>query len=440
MRIAVIGIGYVGLVTGVLLSDFGHHVICVDNNQDKIEGLKLGICPIYEPELQEIINRNIQNEHLLFTTDVKLAIEESDVIYIAVGTPSREDGSVNLDYVSQATKLIGEYINCSKIIVIKSTVPVGTGQEARKVIQKELNRRQMNQIEFEMVSNPEFLREGCAVKDFCHPDRIVLGTESEHARNIMHEVYRKLQDENVPIIECSIETAEMIKYANNAFLATKITFMNEIANVCEKVGANVKTVAEALGRDARIAPSFLHAGPGFGGSCFPKDTKGLLQIASQQEEHLLLVEAVMIANERQKHRMVQKIESGLCGVSQKTIAILGVTFKPETDDMRDAPSLVIVRELVNKGASIRIFDPEGKQEAERMFSDLLDRIDFAGDEYEAAENADAIAIVTEWNQFKNLDLDRIRLKMRGDYFFDFRNLYERAVIENKQLQYVGVGV
>lgn len=440
MKVAVIGTGYVGLVTGVLLSDFGNDVICVDNNEEKIQGLNMGKCPIYEPGLQELIVKNISREKIKFTTDIEYAVVNAEVIFIAVGTPSDENGLADLKYVYNVTREIGKYINEYKVIVNKSTVPVGTGQITKEIINKELNNREIKNIEFDVVSNPEFLREGNAVYDFRHPDRIVLGTESKRAMSIMKNVYKVLYLNHAPFINCNIETAEMIKYANNAFLATKITFINEMANICEGVGANIQQVAIALGRDGRISPKFLHAGPGYGGSCFPKDTKALIGIAKEHGERATLIETVVKVNENQKMRMIDKIEKNLIGLENKTIAILGITFKPETDDMRDAPSLIIVRGLVERGAKIKIYDPEGEKEGRIYFKDILEDIQFSSNEYSAIENSDATVILTEWNLFRNLNIKRVKSLMRGKYFFDLRNIYERQYIEENGLNYIGVGV
>lgn len=440
MRVAVIGVGYVGLVTGVLLSDFGNEVICVDNNEKKIGNLIKGECPIYEPGLQEVIIKNIKRKKVEFTTDIKYAIKNAKVIFIAVGTPSDEKGRADLKYVFEVTKEIGKYINEYKVIVNKSTVPIGTGQISKAIIQSELNNRLLSDIEFDVVSNPEFLREGSAVYDFRHPDRIIIGTESERALNIMRNVYKVLYLNNAPFLECNIETAEMIKYANNTFLATKITFINEIANLCEKVGANVQKVAEAMGKDGRISSKFLHAGPGFGGSCFPKDVRALIEIAKEHDERIRVIEAVEEANKKQKIRMVRKIEANIGELTNKSISILGITFKPETDDLREAPSLVIIRELIKKGTHIKVYDPEGEKEGKIYFSDIKENIYFANNEYEAIEGTEAVVILTEWNLFRNLDIDKVKQIMRGKYFFDLRNIYNKDFIESKGLKYIGVGV
>ncbi|WP_459479402.1 UDP-glucose dehydrogenase family protein [Clostridium saccharoperbutylacetonicum] len=437
-RIAVIGSGYVGLVAGTCLADFGLNIIVVDNDEDKINKLKEGIIPIYEPGLDDLVHRNVYYKRLNFTTDIKYAVENCDVIFIAVGTPPKDDGRADLQYVLQVAEDIGKYMNGYKIVVDKSTVPIGTGQKVRKVLQEQLQNRGVEYI-FDVVSNPEFLREGTAIHDFTHPDRVVIGSESDKARGIMRDVYRVLYINETPFVETNIETAEMIKYAANAFLATKITFINEVANLCEKVGANVQHVAKAMGKDGRISPKFLHAGPGYGGSCFPKDTKAIVNIGEEYGVRMSVVEQVIKANENQKLRMVEKIEGQFEDLKDKTICILGITFKPQTDDMREAPSLVICRELVKRGAKLKIFDPEGQKEGEWRFNDILDRITFCRDEYEAVVGADALVLLTEWHQFRNMDLEVIHNSMSGKLFFDFRNIYSREIVEEKGFKYFAVG-
>lgn len=438
-KVTVIGSGYVGLVAGTCLSDFGMNVILVDNDQNKINKLKDGIIPIYEPGLDDLVKRNIYYKRLFFTSDIEQAIKESEVIFIAVGTPPKDDGSADLQYVLEVAKEIGQYMNDYKVVIDKSTVPIGTGKKVRDIIQNELQKRNVGYT-FDIVSNPEFLREGSAIYDFTHPDRIVIGTESQKAKEIMRSVYRVLYLNETPFVETNIESAEMIKYASNAFLATKITFINEIANLCETVGANVQDVAKAMGKDGRISSKFLHPGPGYGGSCFPKDTKALASIARGYGEKLSVVETVIQANENQKLRMVSKIEKELKDLSEKKIAILGITFKPKTDDMREAPALVICNELIKKGAKLQIFDPEGEKEGKWRFKEIENNIKFCQDEYEAIENSDALVILTEWHQFRNMDLKRINEIMKGNLFFDLRNIYNRYIIESNNLKYFGVGV
>ncbi len=437
-KILIIGTGYVGLVTGAILSDFGHKVLCVDIDEVKINTLKNGIIPIYEPGLDIVVNKNVNEGRLLFSVDIKEAVEENDIIFIAVGTPPKDDGSADLQYVLTVAEDIANCMNGYKVIVDKSTVPIGTGQKVKKIIKSVLEKRGVNH-QFDIVSNPEFLREGSAVYDFSHPDRVILGTESKRALDAMKEVYRVLYLNETPFIETNIETAEMIKYASNAFLAMKITYINEIANLCEKVGADVNHVAKAMGRDGRISPKFLHAGPGYGGSCFPKDTRALSYIAKEYGEEISLIETTVVANERQKFRMVKKITDAIGDLSGKVIAVLGLTFKPNTDDMREAPSLIIIPELVNLGAIIKAFDPEGEKEGSWRFEKIKSKIIFCGDEYEAITDADAIVILTEWNQFRNLDMDRVGKLMHGNYFFDLRNIYNRQMIEDKGFLYYAVG-
>lgn len=437
-KIAVIGTGYVGLVTGTLLADFGHKVTCVDIDQAKIEGLKKGNIPIYEPGLDDLVERNVYYKRLSFTTDIKEAVQNSDIIFIAVGTPPKDDGSADLQYVLQVAKDIAYSMNGYKIIVDKSTVPIGTGQKVKKVIADILNEKE-KQYEFDVVSNPEFLREGSAVYDFTHPDRVVIGAESEKALNMMKEVYRVLYLNETPLVETNIETAEMIKYASNAFLAMKITFINEVANLCEKVSANVQDVAKAMGKDGRISHKFLHAGPGYGGSCFPKDTKALAKIAREHGEVISLIETTVEANERQKMKMVDKIDQAMKDLKHKNIAILGITFKPKTDDMRDAPALTILPELVKMGAKLNVFDPEGAKEGSWRLEDIKESIKFCKDEYEAIDGADALVILTEWHQFRNMDLDKIKCDMNNYYFFDLRNIYNKELVEEKGFNYFGVG-
>jgi len=433
-----IGAGYVGLVTGACLADFGMRVICVDVNEETINQLKQGKVPIYEPGLEQLIERNTYYKRLSFTTDIKEAVEESEVIFIAVGTPSLEDGSVDLTAVFKAAEDIAKYMNDYKVIVDKSTVPIGTGQKVKKLIRQILEKRNLK-IDFDVVSNPEFLREGTAIYDFTHPDRVVIGGESEKAINIMKQVYRVLYLNETPFIITNIESAEMIKYASNAFLAMKITFINEIANLCEKVGANVKDVAKAMGRDGRIGSKFLHPGPGYGGSCFPKDTKAIVQIAKEYGFPLTLVEATIMANERQKLLMVKKVRDVLGSLENKTLAILGVTFKQNTDDVRESSALTIIRELGKLGAKFRIYDPQGMERAKLYLKDIERKCVYCQDEYEAASGAEAMLIITEWNQFRNLDFERIKTLLKQRVLFDFRNIYNRNDMEKRGFRYIGVG-
>lgn len=438
-QIAVIGTGYVGLVSGALLSDFGHNVICVDTDEEKINKLKNNIIPIFEPGLDNVVSRNVFYNRLSFTISLTEAVNKSDIIFIAVGTPPKDDGSADLTYVLQAAKDIASCMENDKIIVNKSTVPIGTGQKVATLMREILNQREV-QLKVDIVSNPEFLREGSAVYDFSHPDRVVIGAEKETVFQAMKEVYRVLYLNETPFVETNIETAEMIKYASNAFLAMKITYMNEIANLCEKVGANVKDVAKAMGKDGRISNKFLHAGPGYGGSCFPKDTNALVEIAKENDERITLIESAIRANENQKLRMVHKIINVIGNLGGKTLAILGLTFKPNTDDMREAPSLIIIPKLIEAGAKVKVFDPEGEKEAKWRLAQYCDHIEYCTDEYNAITGADATVILTEWNQFRNLDFDRIGSLNSGKILFDLRNIYTRQYVEEKGFLYIGVGV
>ncbi len=439
--IAVVGTGYVGLVSGACLADFGNTVICVDNNEAKIQSLRKGGIPIFEPGLADVVNRTVQAGRLSFVTDLAQAVQASDVVFIAVGTPPADDGSADLQYVEAVARAIGQTIDGYKVIVDKSTVPVGTARKVQGWISDELARRGAA-FGFDVVSNPEFLREGSAVQDFTHPDRVVIGAESDNARSLMKEVYRALYLNETPYIETGLESAEMIKYAANAFLAVKITFINEVANLCEKVGANVQDVAKALGRDGRIGAKFLHPGPGYGGSCFPKDTHALAMTGRQYGEPVSIVEATIDANDRQKIRMVDKIETGLGGTGSlkgKTIAILGLAFKPNTDDMRDAPAIAICEGLVFRGATLRAWDPEAMKEASWRLESIKGSLVFAHDEYDALAGSDALVLVTEWNQLRTLDLARVKSLLRSPVFFDLRNVYKRSELEGKGFRYYGVG-
>ena len=437
-KIAVLGTGYVGLVSGAMFADFGHTVICVDIDEKKIQSLKNGKIPIFEPGLETVVRSNSFYKRLDFTTDTRYAVENSDIIFIAVGTPQGDDGTADLQYVLAAAEDIAGHMNGYKIIVDKSTVPVGTSRLVRERIASVLARRGAAH-EFDVVSNPEFLREGSAVYDFTHPDRVVLGCESPDALSAMKEVYRVLYLNETPFVETNPETAEMIKYASNAFLAVKISYINEIANICERVGADVQKVAKAMGQDGRISPKFLHAGPGYGGSCFPKDTRALSRIARQHGEVISVVDAAIEANERQKQRMVEKVSGAMGDLHGRTLAVLGITFKPNTDDMRESPALVILPELVGRGATLRVFDPEGAREGAWRLASIAEGVRFCDDEYDAIKGADGIILLTQWHQFRNLDFDRVSAITEGRYFFDFRNVYDRAALEGKGFAYYGVG-
>jgi UDPglucose 6-dehydrogenase len=444
VNITVIGTGYVGLVSGACLADFGNYVICVDIDEKKIESLKRGTIPIYEPGLEAVVSRNAVSGRLTFSTGLADAIKKNPVIFIAVGTPPAEDGSADLSHVEAAARDIGRNISQYTVVVDKSTVPIGTSRLVTGWIGEEIEKRE-RQIPFDVVSNPEFLREGSAVQDFTHPDRVVIGSESERARNIMKEVYRSLYLSETPYIETNLESAEMIKYASNAFLAVKISFINEIANLCEKTGADVRDVAKAMGRDGRIGSKFLHPGPGYGGSCFPKDTRALTRIGRDAGEPLHIIEAAIHANERQKTRMIDKIEQAMGGagsLQNKTIAVLGLAFKPNTDDMREAPAVVICEGLVKRGAALRVWDPAAMKEASWRLKSIQDRLVFAADEYDAIAGSDALALLTEWNQFRNMDIPRVKSLLNQSplpCFFDLRNVYKQEEVENAGLKYVGVG-
>ncbi|MBD3676949.1 MAG: UDP-glucose/GDP-mannose dehydrogenase family protein [Rhodobacteraceae bacterium] len=416
MKIAMIGTGYVGLVSGVCFSDFGHEVVCVDRDPRKIEMLEAGKVPIYEPGLDELMVRNVDAGRLRFTTDLASAVDGADAVFIAVGTPTRRgDGHADLTYVMAAAEEIGRALTGYAVIVTKSTVPVGTNRKVAEAV-----RKAAPEAEFDVASNPEFLREGAAIDDFMRPDRVVVGVESDRAREVMGEVYRPLFLRDFPVVYTDLESAEMIKYAANAFLATKITFINEIALLCERTGADIKKVAKGIGLDGRIGNKFLHAGPGYGGSCFPKDTSALARIGQEHAVPMQITEAVIKVNDEMKRRMVGKILD-LCegSVNGKTIAVLGVTFKPNTDDMREAPSLTIVPALVGGGAKVRVVDPQGKREGEA----LLPGVTWMEDPYEAATGADALVILTEWNEFRALDLQRLAEIMAAPRMADLRNIY-----------------
>jgi UDPglucose 6-dehydrogenase len=436
MRIAMIGTGYVGLVSGVCFSDFGHDVICVDKIAAKVETLRAGGVPIYEPGLEDMQRRNVEAGRLSFTTDLSEAVKGARAVFIGVGTPTRRgDGHADLTYVYAAAKELADVIDAGTVVVTKSTVPVGTNREVKRIIAGRLAEIGRD-IAFEVASNPEFLREGAAIEDFMRPDRVVLGVETPEAEAVMREIYRPLSLREAPLMFTTLESAEIIKYAANAFLATKITFINEIADLCEKVGGDVKAVAKGIGMDGRIGSKFLHAGPGYGGSCFPKDTSALARMGQDHASPMRIVETVIEVNDARKRQMVDKITDLLGGsVNGKKIAVLGVTFKPETDDMRDSPSLTIVPALVGGGAQVAVTDPEGRKEGEK----LLPGVRWAEDAYGAAAGADAVVLLTEWNQFRALDLARLRSVMAGDAFVDLRNVYGRAEAGSAGFRYVGVG-
>lgn len=437
-NITVIGTGYVGLVSGACLADFGNTVVCVDQDKEKIARLLGGKIPIFEPGLDEVVERNVAAGRLSFTTDGKTAVASCEVVFIAVGTPPADDGSADLRYVEAAARGIGQAMTGYRVVVDKSTVPIGTGRSVQAWIAEELALRGVDHG-FDVVSNPEFLREGTAVYDFLHPDRVVLGLESERAREEMRGIYRVLYLNETPFIETDLESAEMIKYAANAFLAVKITYINEIASLCEKVGADVKAVAIGMGKDGRIGSKFLHPGPGYGGSCFPKDTKALADMAAKVGAPVRIVEATIAANERQKLWMVEKVEEALGSLEGRQIAVLGLAFKQNTDDMRESPAIAILEGLVSRGARIRAFDPKAMEEAKWRLRSIEGGITYCSGEYETMEGSDALVILTEWNQFRNLDLERVKRLLKAPVLFDFRNLYERRDLEAMGFRYSGVG-
>ena len=432
MRIAMIGTGYVGLVSGACFSEFGVDVTCVDSDSDKIARLKDGAMPIYEPGLEDLVRHNVEAGRLAFTTDLASAVQEADAVFIAVGTPSRRgDGYADLSYVYAAAEEIAAALDGYTMVVTKSTVPVGTGREVERII-----RKSRPDADVDVVSNPEFLREGSAINDFMRPDRVVIGTRSERARDLMHQIYRPLFLIETPIMFTTRQTAELIKYAANSFLAMKITFINEYADLCENVDANIQDVARGIGLDGRIGSKFLHAGPGYGGSCFPKDTLAVVRTAEEAGTPLRIIEAVVDINDKRKKRMAEKIIAACDGsVDGKTIAILGLTFKPNTDDMRDAPSLDIVPALQAAGGRIRAFDPEGMEEGKH----LLDAVDWCANPYDAMTGADAMAIVTEWNEFRALDLVRAGSLMKAPVMIDLRNIYNPEEAAAAGFRYVCIG-
>ena len=433
MKIVMVGSGYVGLVSGACFADFGHDVVCVDKQESKIEALNRGEIPIFEPGLSELVRSNAAAGRLSFTTDLAGPVAQADAVFIAVGTPSRRgDGFADLTYVYAAAREIAQSLDGYTVIVTKSTVPVGTGDEVERIV-----RELRPDAAFSVASNPEFLREGAAIEDFKRPDRIVIGAEDERAREVMADIYRPLYLNSAPILNTSRRTAELTKYAANAFLATKITFINEMADLCEQVGANVQDVARGMGLDYRIGGKFLHAGPGYGGSCFPKDTLALIKTAQDHGTPARIVETVAAVNEQRKRAMGRKVVAACGGsVRGKTIAVLGLTFKPNTDDMRDAPSLAIVTALLDGGARIRAFDPEGMQQAKAA---LPGEVVYCTDAYDCVTEADAAVIVTEWNIFRALDLDRVKQLMKSAVLVDLRNVYRAEQVRAKGFQYTDVG-
>ncbi|MEM7482867.1 MAG: UDP-glucose/GDP-mannose dehydrogenase family protein [Acidobacteriota bacterium] len=431
MNVCVVGSGYVGLVTGACLADFGMTVTGVDKDADKIAALHRGEIPIYEPGLQSLIAKNEQAGRLSFTTDLGPAIEQAQAVFIAVGTPPREDGSADLTFVRQVAQSVAEHLNGYKIIVTKSTVPIGTGQMIEDIVRQGTGGGQ----DFAVVSNPEFLREGSAISDFMRPDRVVVGSRDPRALELMREIYAPLRVADVPFVETNVESAELIKYASNGFLATKISFINEVAAICEALGADVEVVSRGMGLDNRIGPKFLNAGPGFGGSCFPKDTQAVVQIAQRAGERFRIVEAVLEVNEITQQRMVDKIDAALGGVAGKTLAILGLSFKPDTDDVRESPALTICAGLTERGAALRVYDPEAMDASRETLPDA----EYCSGPYDAALGTDAVVILTEWNQFRALELDKLAERVHQKVIVDLRNIYEPGRVAAAGFRYVSVG-
>ena len=431
MHIAVIGTGYVGLVTGACFAEFGVDVTCVDVDKTKIEKLNNGVIPIYEPGLDQIVEKNAKDGRLHFTTDIHSAVQGAQVVFLAVGTPPKDDGSPDMSFYQQAAKDVAESMNGYKVLVTKSTVPIGTGKWLREFVSANLKTK----TDFGVASNPEFLREGAAIDDFMRPDRVVIGSNEAQAIEVMKELYRPLYLIETPIVITSLEAAELIKYAANAFLATKITFINEVANLCDAIGCDVHDVARGMGMDNRIGRKFLHPGPGYGGSCFPKDTRALTTVADQFGVETRIVDAVIEANERQRDAMIPKIERLVGDLQGKKIGVLGLSFKPETDDMRESPAIDIVHTMIERGATVRAFDPVAMEEARHF----INGIEYATDEYDAIKGADALVIVTEWNQFRALDMEKVKELLKAPKIADLRNIYEPADMREMGFEYIGVG-
>lgn len=431
MNIAVIGTGYVGLVSGACFAEFGVDVTCVDVDASKIDKLNNGIIPIYEPGLETVVTKNVAAGRLHFTTDIKTAVEGALVVFLAVGTPPQPDGTPDMSYYRQAAKDIAESMNGYKVLVTKSTVPVGTGKWLRDFVAENIK----VDTDFGVASNPEFLREGAAIEDFMRPDRVVIGSNEDKAIDVMKDLYRPLFLIETPIVITSLEAAELIKYAANAFLATKITFINEVANLCDAIGCDVHDVARGMGMDNRIGRKFLHPGPGYGGSCFPKDTRALTTVADQFGVETRIVDAVIEANERQRDAMIPKIEKLVGSLSGKQIGVLGLSFKPETDDMRESPAINIIAQMIKRGATVKAFDPVAMEESRHF----IEGIEYATDEYDAITGADAMIIITEWNQFRALDLEKVKKLLRSPKIADLRNIYEPKDMRELGFEYVGVG-
>ncbi len=431
MNISIIGTGYVGLVTGACLAEFGMNLICVDNDSQKIDLLRQGKLSIFEPNLENLVSKNVREGRLRFSSSIEEGVKSSLVVFIAVGTPPREDGSANLRFVEEVAKEIARWMDGYKVVVMKSTVPVGTSRWLKEFIQI----HQQRPIPFDVVSNPEFLREGSAVDDFLRPDRIIIGAESEQAVAIMRDIYSALYLIETPFVVTNWETAEMIKYATNAFLATKVTFINEVANLCERVGADVHHVAKAMGLDGRIGRKFLHPGPGYGGSCFPKDTRALFRLAHEKGYPFKILGSVIQVNEEQKERMAEKIKEMVGDLQGKTIGILGLSFKPNTNDIRESSAIAIIRKLLSMGARIKAFDPEAMKDSEA----ILPEVTYGKDAYDVAQGADALVLATEWNQFRRLDLLRIKTLLKVPVFIDLRNVYDPDQMKRLGFRYCGVG-
>jgi UDPglucose 6-dehydrogenase len=433
MNICVVGTGYVGLVTGACFAEFGNPVICVDNNHEKIEGLRAGRLPIYEPGLDDLVERNVKAGRLRFTTDLAESVRDSLVVFIAVGTPQGDDGRADLSFVREVARTISRHLNSYKVVVTKSTVPAGTGRMIREIIEQNM----AEPHPFSVASNPEFLREGSSIEDFMRPNRVVLGTEDEQSTAILEDLYRPLYLIETPIVKTDVVTAEMIKYASNAFLATKISFINEMADLCEVVGADVHDVAKGMGLDRRIGSKFLHPGPGYGGSCFPKDTRAVLEVARDHDRDLRIVRSVIEVNDARPAAMLEKIRAALGGrIEDRTIALLGLTFKPNTDDLRESPAMKILERLLAAGARVRVYDPVAMPQ---LAGSCPPGVEACRDEYHAAEGAEALVLATEWNQFRGLDLERVSQLLREPVVIDLRNVYEPEAMRRRGFRYTGVG-
>ena len=452
MKVCIIGVGYVGLVTGVCLADIGHNVICVDNIETKIEKLKKGVSPIYEPELERFIDKNIKSGRISFTTDIKYGVENSEIIFISVGTPSLVNGQADLSYVEAVASDVGKHINGEKVIVNKSTVPIGSGDWVSMIVSESIVKNNINKnVKFHVVSNPEFLREGSAIGDTFFPDRIIIGSSSKEAIDKMLALYKPLVEQSfdwssdiprlipkggkVPVVISDLTSAEMIKYAANSFLATKISYINEVANICEKVGADILKVAEGMGLDSRIGPKFLNAGIGWGGSCFPKDVSALAYIANEYGMTPQILNSIINVNREQRLKIVKKVQDELKIVKGKTITVLGIAFKPDTDDTREAPSISIMNSLINLGAKIKAYDPIVKERPHT----LSEKVTLSKDSYDAIKDADLLIIATEWDEFKNLDFSKIKSIMNNNIIIDGRNLFDREKLQNLGFKYIGIG-